>query len=123
MKPIRVGTAQFEARDGDKAYNLDVIARLTTQAKGEGAELVCFHECSIGGYTYLETLDRAGLDAVAEEVPEGPSMQRLIGIAREVGVSIGAGLIERADGRLYNTYAVVSRRVGGEAPQDPRLCE
>lgn len=108
MKAIRVGTAQFEARDGDKAYNLDVIARLAAQAKGGGAELVCFHECSIGGYTYLETLDRAGLDAVAEEVPDGPSMQRLIGIASDVGVSIGAGLIERADGRLYNTYAVVS---------------
>ena len=108
MRAIRLGTAQFEARDGDKAYNLDVIARLTAQAKGDGAELVCFHECSIGGYTYLETLDRAGLDAVAEEVPEGPSIQRLIGIARDVGVSIGAGLIERADGRLYNTYAVVS---------------
>ncbi len=108
MKAIRVGTAQFEARDGDKAYNLGVIARLAAQAKGDGAELVCFHECSIGGYTYLETLDRAGLDAVAEEVPDGPSIQRLIGIARDVGVSIGAGLIERADGRLYNTYAVVS---------------
>lgn len=108
MRTIRVGTAQFEARDGDKAYNLDAIARLAMQAKADGAELVCFHECSIGGYTYLETLDKAGLEAQAEEVPDGPSMRRLIEIAGDLGISIGAGLIEREDGHLYNSFAVVS---------------
>lgn len=108
MRTIRVGTAQFEARDGDKAYNLDAIARLASIAKADGAELVCFHECSIGGYTYLETLDKAGLEAQAEEVPDGPSMRRLIEIAGDLGISIGAGLIEREDGHLYNSFAVVS---------------
>lgn len=108
MKAIRVGTAQFEARDGDKAYNLDAITRLAARAKVDGAELVCFHECSIGGYTYLETLDREQLTAVAEAVPDGPSIERLVEIARDIGISIGAGLIEREEGRLYNTFAVVS---------------
>jgi predicted amidohydrolase len=47
MRKIRVGAAQFEARDGDKQYNLGVIESLARTAKGHGAEVVSFHECSI----------------------------------------------------------------------------
>ena len=82
MKRIRLGTAQFEAKDGDKAYNLSAITRLAGHAQAEGAELVCFHECSISGYTYLETLNREELEAVAEEVPGGHSVKYLVEIAR-----------------------------------------
>lgn len=108
MRPIRIATTQFEARDGDKGYNLGAIARLARQAKQEGAELVCFHECSISGYTYLETLSRKELAAVAEAVPDGPSMRRLKEIAGDLGISIGAGLVEKEGDHLYNTFAVVS---------------
>jgi predicted amidohydrolase len=108
MEKIRLGTAQFEAKDGDKSYNLRAIGRLAGHAQAEGAELVCFHECSISGYTYLETLNREELMAVAEEVPGGRSVKYLVEIAREMGISIGAGLVEREEDRLYNTFVVVS---------------
>ncbi|MCZ2157662.1 MAG: nitrilase family protein [Bryobacterales bacterium] len=108
MKKIRVGSAQFEARDGGKEYNLVVIADLARKAKDEGADLVCFHECSISGYTYLENLTREELANVAEAVPEGPSIQRLIEIAADLGISIGAGLVEREGSHLYNTFVVVA---------------
>jgi len=107
MKQIRIGTAQFEARDHDKAYNLSVIESLARAAAGEGAELVSFHECSIPGYTFLETLTREQLTDLAEAVPDGPSTRRLVSIASSLGVSIGAGLVELEDGLLYNTYLVV----------------
>jgi predicted amidohydrolase len=108
MRELRVAAAQFEARDGDKAYNLDVICSLARKARESGAELVSFHECSIPGYTFLENLSREELTALAEPVPAGPSVGRLIGMARSLGVAIGAGLVEIDDGRLYNTYAVVT---------------
>ena len=42
MRDIRVATAQFEHRDGDKAYNLQRIRDLTAQAVEEKAEIVSF---------------------------------------------------------------------------------
>lgn len=108
MRKIRLATAQFEARDGDKAENLRTIVRLSGQARSEGAELVCFHECSISGYTYLENLNREELEAVAEPIPGGRSVKYLVEIARELGISIGAGLIEKDGEDLYNAFVVVS---------------
>jgi predicted amidohydrolase len=108
MREMRIGAAQFEAKDGDKPYNLARIAALTEQAAGERAELVCFHECSIPGYTFIENLTRHEITALAEPVPAGPSVQALIGIAKSAGTALGAGLIEEEAGQLYNTYVVVS---------------
>ncbi|MGH9672362.1 MAG: nitrilase-related carbon-nitrogen hydrolase [Bryobacteraceae bacterium] len=107
MREIRAGAAQFEARDGDIEYNLGVIETLSRQAAG-GAEMVCFHECSIPGYTWLETLSRGDFFAIGERVPDGPSTRRLTAIARATGVAIGAGLIEADGDRRYNCFVVVS---------------
>ena len=109
MRDIKVGAAQFEARDADKNYNLGRIAELTSLAARQGAEIVSFHECCISGYTFLMTLSREELSALAEPVPGGPSTRRLIEIARTSGVAVLAGLIEiDAQDRLYNTYLCVS---------------
>ncbi|MBX6312756.1 MAG: nitrilase [Isosphaeraceae bacterium] len=108
MRDIRIAAAQFEHRDADKAYNLARIRDLTRRAADQGAEIVCFHECSITAYTFLQTLNREQLAALAEPVPDGPSVKALIGIAREYGVVVMAGLIEAgADGRLYKCYVTV----------------
>src|SRR5262249_23804325 len=46
--------------------------------------------------------------AVAERVPEGPSVAGLVQVAREFGVVVGAGLIEADPAETFhNTYAVV----------------
>ena len=74
MRDIRVGAAQFEHRNGDKAYNLSRIRDLTRRAVEEGAEIVSFHECSISGYTFLQHLGRDELANLAEPVPDGPSV-------------------------------------------------
>jgi predicted amidohydrolase len=109
MREIRVGTAQFEARDGDTDYNLERVAELAARAVEHGAELVAFHECCLCGYTFLEHLAREELQDLAEPVPEGPSVTKLIGLARDLDVALGAGLLESGpDGEIYNTYAVVS---------------
>jgi predicted amidohydrolase len=108
MRDIRVAAAQFEHRNDDKAYNLSRVRELTRLAAEQGAEIVSFHECCLSGYTFLQHLDRAGIAAVAERVPDGPSVRALVEIARESGVVVMAGLVEGDDsGRFYNGYVAV----------------
>ena len=40
MRDIRIGAAQFEAKDADKTYNLSRVDDLTAQAVAAGAEVV-----------------------------------------------------------------------------------
>jgi len=108
MRDIRIGAAQFEARDADKAYNLGRIDSLTARAVADGAEIVAFHECAIPGYTFLMTLTREGVAGLAEAVPDGPSTHRLIEISRTHGVPVLAGLVEADGDRFYNTYVAVT---------------
>ena len=109
MREIRLGVAQFEARDRDKAYNLARIEELAREGAADGAELVCFHECSIPGYSFLENLSRGEIEELAESVPGGRSIQQLIALADSLGVALSAGLLEQDEGHLYNTSVVVDR--------------
>jgi predicted amidohydrolase len=108
MRDIRIAAAQFEHRDNDKAYNLSRVRELTRCAVEQGAEVVSFHECCLSGYTFLQHLDRDEFAAVAERVPEGPSVRALSEIAREHRCVVMAGLVEvDTSGRFYNAYAAV----------------
>ena len=73
MRDIRIAAAQFEARDGDKHYNLGRIEALTRAAVDAGAEIVSFHECCISGYTFLQTLSREQLCAWRNRCPAVPA--------------------------------------------------
>ena len=108
MHDIRIAAAQFEARDADKDYNFGRIASLAQQATAQGAAIVSFHECCITGYTFLQALSHDQLAALAEPIPEGPSTRRLIGLARQFGVALLAGLIESEGDKLYKAYVAVT---------------
>lgn len=108
MENLRVATAQFEHRSADKAYNLARIDDLAGRAAAAGADVVAFHECSVTGYTFARNVSSAALNELAEPVPDGPSVQALIEIARRHGVTVLAGLFERGDdGNLYKPYVCV----------------
>jgi len=107
MRDIRVASVQFEHAAGDKAMNLACIADFVRQAAARDVELIVFPECCITGYWFLRALSREQLLALAEPVPEGPSSQALMALAREHNMTVGAGLVEKAgDGKMYNTYVV-----------------
>ena len=109
MKNLRVATAQFENRSGDKAYNLNKIASLTAQAAAQGAEAIAFHECSITGYSFARKLDKEQLVGISEPVPDGPSVGRLRDIASAHNMLILAGLFERGEGdTVYKSYVAIS---------------
>jgi predicted amidohydrolase len=108
MTSLKIASVQFESASGGKSYNLSVIQRLSAQAAARGCQVVAFHECSITGYTFASKLSREELLAVAEIIPDGPSIQALIQIARDNSIVLLAGLFERdtAD-KIYNTYVCV----------------
>ena len=83
MNNLRIATAQFENRSGDKDYNLSVIDKLSADAANHGAEVITFHECSITGYTFARHLDRQQLLDISEYIPDGYSTQKLIKIAKK----------------------------------------
>jgi len=109
MRDVRVAAAQFEHRNGDKAYNLGRIDELAGRAAQDDARIVSFHECSITGYTFLRRLDREALATLAEPVPDGPSTRALVEIARRYGIVVMAGLVEADGDRLFKTYVTVGR--------------
>lgn len=108
MRNLKIAAAQFENRSGDKDYNLGVISKLAAKAAAQGADVVAFHECSITGYSFARHLNKQQMLEVAEFVPDGPAVQKLIAIAKEQGIVILAGLFEKdADDKLYKTQVCV----------------
>ena len=107
MKDTKVASVQFEHRPGDKEANLAKVRRFAAEAAGQDAELVVCPEMCVTGYWFLRDLSRAELDLLAEPVPYGPTTLELLGLAREHGISVGAGFLERSDeGDLFNSYVV-----------------
>ncbi len=107
MRDLTIAVAQFQPKDGDKHYNLSVIESLVVQAKQLGADAISFHELSITAYTFLSNLDRDQLNELAEEIPNGPSCQKLIAMASKHKIAILTGLVESEGDLLYNSYLCV----------------
>jgi predicted amidohydrolase len=110
MNKIKIATAQFENSSGDKSYNLSVIEKLAQKAAEEGADVIAFHECSITGYTFARHLSQNQMLDLAERIPEGESITKLIAIAQKYNIAILAGLFEKdAQDDLYKAYICVDK--------------
>jgi len=108
MKKIKIATAQFENKSGDKEYNLKMIEQLSEQAAKDGADVISFHECSITGYTFARNLSYEQMLVLSENIPNGPSVAALIGFAKKYGIVILAGLFEKDENNeLYKAYVCV----------------
>ncbi|HMG09079.1 MAG TPA: nitrilase family protein [Mucilaginibacter sp.] len=110
MKNLKISTAQFENKSGDKAYNLSVIKNLTQKAAQQGADVIAFHECSVTGYTFARHLNKQQMLDIAELIPDGPSVIELTAYAREFNIAILAGLFEKDEqGNLFKAYICVDK--------------
>jgi predicted amidohydrolase len=110
MEKIKISSAQFENRSGDKEYNLSVIDKLSRQAAGEGSVAIAFHECSVTGYTFAMNFSKNEMLDIAEFVPSGQSTEKLIKIAGKNNIVILAGLFEKDnDDKIYKTYVCVDK--------------
>ena len=73
MEKIKISTAQFEHRSGDKRYNLSVIEKLSQKASIERTQVIPFHECSITRYTFARHLSKQQKLDQEEYIPVGES--------------------------------------------------
>jgi predicted amidohydrolase len=110
MDAIRIATAQFENKSNDKEYNLSVIEQLAGRAAQQGSAAVAFHECSITGYTFARHLSKEEMLELAELIPEGPSILRLMAIAKKHNIAVLAGLFEKDEQEnLFKAYVCVDK--------------
>jgi predicted amidohydrolase len=110
MEKLKISTAQFENKSGDKKYNLSVIESLTRKAAAEGSKVIAFHECSITGYTFAQRLSKNQMLDLAEPVPEGESIAALTRIAQKYDMAILAGLFEKdTNDNIFKAYVCVDK--------------
>jgi predicted amidohydrolase len=100
-----IAAVQMDCRLGDIPRNLERIRRELRQSARQGARLVIFPECALGGY---------GFDSKEEAWPHsepvpGPSTERLARDCREVGAWVVVGLLEREEstGGLFNAAGLI----------------
>ena len=98
---IRLALVQCDTIPQQPQRNLETIERLSRAAAKSGARWVMFHEGTLHDYSERPMEQ-------AEEVPAGPSTRRVIALARELGITISFGLVEREDTRCFITQAFVN---------------
>lgn len=115
---VRVAVVQAAPVLFDTARSLQKLADLAADAARMGAELVVFPEAFVGGYpkgqdfgVTLGIRTPNGRDEFrryfesAVEIP-GPSIERIGAVARDHGIHIVVGVVEREGGTLYCTVAI-----------------
>jgi nitrilase len=118
-KTAKVAVAQASPLYFQRQESVEKVVRMTEEAAGEGAKLVLFPEAYVGGYPWGLAFGTAvgGRSpegrrvwerywATALEVP-GPETEELAEAARDAGVHLAVGVVERdstyGGGTLYCT--------------------
>jgi N-carbamoylputrescine amidase len=103
MDDLRIAAVVMQSVLGQVQDNLDRMKAWVGEAASEGADLVCFPEVNLTGYSVSEIIR-----SVAEPIP-GPLSRAVVDVARESGILILAGLIEKdGEGRIFASHLVVS---------------
>ena len=91
---------------GDQESMIQKHETYACQAAKEGAQIMCFQELFYGPYFCQE--QNAKWYALAEPVPEGPTVKRMQKLAQETRMVLIVPLYEQeAPGIYYNTAAVI----------------
>lgn len=101
---VTIACIQMEPRVGDKDGNIARSVEQIDRAAAEGAGLVVLPELTNSGYVFT---DRAEAFALAEEIPEGPTMRAWSERAASHGIHIAAGIAEREGSRLFNSAVLI----------------
>jgi len=101
---LRIACLQMEPIVGRKEHNVERSLELIERAAAGSANLVVLPELCNSGYVF-ETREEA--NALAEEVPRGPTTKAWMQIAAKHKLVIVAGIAEREGDSLYNAAAIV----------------
>ncbi|VCE82927.1 putative carbon-nitrogen hydrolase [Burkholderia pseudomallei] len=94
----------MEPRVGEKHENVAKSLHYIEEAAKNGAALVVLPELANTGYVFA---DREEAFALAEDLPNGETVQTWADAAQRLGVHIVAGIAEREGKRLYNSAVFV----------------
>jgi predicted amidohydrolase len=97
MKDLRLALVQMTSEIGNAPKNLRALERMTADASSKGADMICFPEMSISGYTTVAS------ELSAEQI-NGESALSVARMSQEYGISIAAGMAEASDGKIYITH-------------------
>ncbi|HEU4685638.1 MAG TPA: nitrilase-related carbon-nitrogen hydrolase [Nitrospira sp.] len=98
---MRIGYYQNNPVFGKVSANLD---RIVTRLDDADAELMVLPELCASGYQFTS---RDEVYQLSESISDGPTVTRLLDVARRKGMVIVAGLPERFGSRCYNSAAVI----------------
>jgi len=103
MRDIRIAAVTFNSAVNQVNPNLDRMISWIEKARTNGADLICFPELNVTGYsTNPET------NVCAEPIP-GPISERLLQMADENQIVILAGMAEMDEkGRIFASHLVVT---------------
>ena len=91
---------------GDKASMIDLHVDYARQGASQGAQVMCFQELFYGPY-FCQVQD-AQYYEYTEEIPDGPTVQRMCQVARELHMVLIVPMYEvEHPGIFYNTAAVI----------------
>lgn len=101
---MRVGFLQFDPMFGEVKRNLD---RVSERLSRENCDLMVLPELFATGYQFVSETE---VRSLAESIPDGPTTQRLMELARERNMYLAAGLPERGGNGCYNSAVLVGPR-------------
>ncbi len=96
---MRICSAQVASAWEDPAANLGKAASCTVSAKEKGAELVCFPEQFVTGWSPHSTR--------FAEPPEGPTVEALRNLARRHGIFVVGAYVDKHEPRPLNTSIAI----------------
>ena len=99
---ITVAAAVPAVKVADVEYNVLEIEKLIANAEGQGAELICFPEMAITGYSCQDLFKEQLLLTKAEE-----GLMMLLDFTRKLNIICVVGLPVQAGGLLLNCAAVI----------------
>ena len=88
---VKIAVVQSEYKLGDIEGNVAKCVRSIEEAADNGAKLIVLPELCSSGYTFYS---REEVFAVSEPIPEGPTVQKWIKLAKDKGIYIAAGISE-----------------------------
>jgi N-carbamoylputrescine amidase len=105
MSTIRAALVQSEWT-GEKESMVEKNIEYARSAASQGAQVLCFQEIFSSSY-FCNVQDPKYYDE-AEEIPSGPTVQRMMAVAKETEMVLVVPIYERVDeGTFYNTAAVI----------------
>jgi len=102
MEEIRVAAVSTFNWIGQQEKSINNMARWAQKAVEQGAELVVFPELNVSGYVQHKVVWD-----LAEPVP-GPSTDKIIKLAGDLGIIICYGILERDADITFNTQVLVN---------------